>query len=67
MYCCPQSTFASLTFDIIGDDAATVYFSVDQFSGIVRVASDLTATTDSVYYVSMAFVIVVITDGFYTA
>ncbi|KAL8559117.1 hypothetical protein ACOMHN_046165 [Nucella lapillus] len=45
------NTFETLSFDIIGDGAATVYFDVESFSGIVRVVSDLTAATDIVYYV----------------
>ncbi|XP_076458559.1 protocadherin Fat 1-like [Babylonia areolata] len=45
------NTFESVQFDIIGDDAAPVYFSVEPFSGIVRVASDLSVNTDSIYYV----------------
>ena len=46
-----RNTFEVLRYSVIGDDAATVFFSIDTSSGFVRVIGDLQSTTDSVFTV----------------
>lgn len=47
-----NSQFGRITYDIIGDDSAPVYFSVDSNTGAVRIADTLTQENVNDYRVS---------------
>ncbi len=45
----PAGPFSTLTYDIIGDDSAPVYFRIDSVSGAVHAMANLASDTASVY------------------
>ena len=44
-----QGTFERVSYEIIGDDAAPVYFQIDSQSGVISVRSSLATASDSVF------------------
>ena len=47
-----SSPFGRVTYDIIGDDSAPVYFKIDEFTGKITIARGLVTENVDVYQVS---------------
>lgn len=47
----PQNTFERVHYDIIGDDAAPVYFDIAQTTGTLSVSQSLVGVVESTFYV----------------
>lgn len=48
-----QAPFNTLEYDIIGDDAAPTYFSINSVSGNIFLQSSISNDASDVYYVSI--------------
>ncbi|XP_035826841.1 protocadherin Fat 4, partial [Aplysia californica] len=55
MHFSSQGTFEQVSYEIIGDEAAPVFFDIEPGTGIVRVRQSLASASDSVYVRIRAF------------